>query len=218
MTTCKRIITPDKICSESALDSVCKLVVQGWKVQTACKFVAEEYQRDYPEDKADSRALRLLYYRANPKKKTTKKVYHDTLSTIEKPLVFLNVPMVDSTILLLIQEHNQYVKELLEAVKVDSDKFINRIYELEEELKLYKKDVIVPAVVEKLNVGIAREKVSDFILKYGEGMQCRAVERKDSLSNKELFGIFCVVRERYKASIPPSAWDKNIIEAEYIDG
>ena len=75
MSECKRIITPNTICSESALDAVTKLVVQGWKVQPACKFVAEEYQKNYPEDKAEWETLKKQYYRANTSTKKNKNHY-----------------------------------------------------------------------------------------------------------------------------------------------
>ena len=62
---------------------------------------------------------------------------------------------------------------------------------------------------------LSRQIVYDFIKQKGNTIQCHAL-KSDDLSNEKLFSIFVKVREEYKTSTPPPAWDMCIINATGI--
>ena len=85
--------------------------------------------------------------------------------------------------------------------------------ELKSKLQFFEKDFIEPAP--KKSTLLPRQAMFDFIKKRGSEIQCHAL-KNDNLDNEKLFNIFVKVREDYKTSTPPQAWDMDIINATGI--
>ena len=58
--------------------------------------------------------------------------------------------------------------------------------------------------------------VFEFIQKKGSELQV-LVLKDENLPNDKLWKVFLKVREQYKASTPPPAWDKIIVNATGIE-
>ena len=216
MSECKVKLSVD-ICGESALDAVTKLVVGGMSVNKACKQVAEDFNTTNEGASVKVETLRKAYNRAQkvgtcPNSTDEKLVHVPT----KKKLVPLDVPMVDNS------TTNDCVIDTTKYITIEEHKAILEkvIFEFEEVIKTLsdsKQEVIeTESVVEKPNAkSIPRSKVFDFIKSRGNELQVLVLKDED-LSNEKLFRVFVKVREQYKASTPPPAWDKEIVDAEFI--
>lgn len=76
------------------------------------------------------------------------------------------------------------------------------------------KETVIDSAPEKSTL-LPRQIVYDFIKQKGNTIQCHAL-KSDDLSNDKLYSIFVKVREDYKTSTPPPAWDMVIINATGI--
>ena len=76
------------------------------------------------------------------------------------------------------------------------------------------KEAVIDSAPEKSTL-LPREIIFDFIKQKGNTIQCHAL-KSDNLTNEKLYSIFVKVREDYKASTPPPAWDMDIINATGI--
>ena len=152
----------------------------------------EVAQNKVPTAKEVQEAVNRKY----KKEKSTKKVV--PMSTV-----------IDTTKYITIVEH----RAILEKTIADYEEVIATLSDdLKQRVVLFE---------EKTGKGTKREAVITFIsywLKDHPNNFRNTVLLSENLVNKTLFTLFEAVRSEYKASIPPSAWDKNIIEAEYIDG
>ena len=100
--------------------------------------------------------------------------------------------------------------------------YADQVIELEEKLRLlYEEpvskinDSFVAASVVKIPNSISREKAFALVKKYGNEIQS-TILKKDGLTNEDLFKVFIKVREQYKSTTPPPAWDEEIINADFI--
>lgn len=207
MNECKRIITPNSICTESALDAVCKLVATGMKVASACKFVAEEYQKNYPEDKAEWNTLKQQYYRSNPTKAKTKKQIHVSKSEekIDTCIYFSPYPLVHIELYTKAKEH---IKELEERIK--NLEYSNELLNAEL-LKSMGIEAPPQKSVVKEVILLTRPEVDAAIAHYGNDIQKGVL--KDNKKNAEVFRIFCGVRSRYLENNPPISLPIRLREA-----
>ena len=210
MSDCKVKINVD-ICGESALDAVTKLVVGGLSVNKACKQVAEEFNAKNDGATVKANTLRQSYKRAQKVGTCTKS---DTIKvgTCTNNLVPLDVPMVDNS------TTNDCVVDTTKYITIEEHRAVlaKIIAEFEEVIAtLSSPDVIVTAPVEELTKGITRQKVYEFVQKYGNEIQC-TVLKDEHLTNEKLFKVFVKVRDQYKAATPPPAWDMDIVNAEFI--
>jgi hypothetical protein len=137
------------------------------------------------------------------------------------PITSLEVPIVpiedNSTIdmskYITIEEHNRIVLEYEKACMIDIEKLMNRVSELESRLSFFEKDSINPTP-EKSTL-LPRETVFNFVKQHGNAIQCLAL-LSDYLTNERLYNLFVKVREDYKMTTPPPAWDLEIINATGI--
>lgn len=215
---CKQINLGKAICSDSAVDAVEQLIVTGYTVSKACDIVVEQYAANYPDEAPKSaKQLRKKYYEFQnvdkPKKKvTTKKVVRDlvvdNITTTTKNCTNCFAHEAENAALKLrVQELQDTITTLLP--------YADQVIVLEEKLRqLTDSSFVAESVVENSN-GISREKVFDFVKRYGNEIQC-TILKKDTLINVDLFKVFIKVREQYKASTPPPAWDKVIVNATGI--
>jgi GTP-binding protein EngB required for normal cell division len=148
--------------------------------------------------------------------------------TLEKELVPLDVPMinsateciVDTTKYITIEEHNRIIFEYEKASFEDAERFTKIISELEKQLQskhISKEEVNVLIMDQppEESTLIIRSTIFNFIKRYGNEFQCMAL-KDDNLPNEKLFKVFVKVREQYKTSTPPPAWNKEIINATGI--
>ena len=236
MSECKVKISVD-ICGESALDKVTKLVIgyvddkgvtcNPLQLKTACKQVADEFNSTNNGAHVKWQTLRQSYYRAqkvgtcNPP--TT--IEGVTCNPHEKVLVPLAVPMVNSTTIdttkyITIEEHNRIIFEYEKASFEDAERFTKIISELEKQLQskhISKEEanVLIMDQPPEESTLINRSTIFNFIKRYGNEFQCMAL-KDDNLPNEKLFKVFVKVREQYKTSTPPPAWNKEIINATGI--
>ena len=227
MSECKRIITPNTICTESALDAVCKLVADGMKVAPACKFVAEEYQKNYPEDKAEWKTLKRQYYRHNQpvKKSTTKKgdtspfeksdsapflvdEKRVTAHSFEEKLVQLDVPIYNAIEDELVKA-KKYIKELEQKIK--NLEYSNELLNTEL-LKIIGTEVPQQTQVLDNKILLTRPEINAAIERYGNDIQKSVL--KDNKKNKELFKVFCGVRNRFLENNPPIGLPERLLNAK----
>lgn len=216
MSDCKVKINVD-ICGESALDAVTKLVVDGMTVNKACKQVAEDFNAKNDGATVKANTLRQSYKRAQQvgtcTNNSTKKLVH--VPTLEKELVPLDVPMINSTTECIVDTTKYVPIELYEEAQ-------KRIIELQKAIESMLPYVdkamsfeTVPDPAPEKSTLLPRQLVYDFIKQRGNTIQCHAL-KSDDLSNDKLYSIFVKVREDYKTSTPPPAWDMVIINATGI--
>ena len=113
------------------------------------------------------------------------------------------VPMatvVDTTKYITIEEH----EAILMKVISDFEEVIRVLTEEKEPLKPEEKSTL-----------IKRQTAYNFVKERGNEFQTRAL-LNDNLVNADLYRIFSKVRETYKLSTPPPAWDTDIINATGI--
>jgi len=226
MNECKRIITPNSICSESALDAVTKLVATGMKVASACKFVAEEYQKNYPEDKANWETLKKQYQRANivNKKQGHVPKSEEQIGTcpclVPEPLV--STELYTTTLDQVDDLKNQLDKALAENTLlnnaivecVDNERnFMAKINQLESYIsKLEGKETATPQPQQDQvlleDTILTRTDMVECIKLYGKGFQ-PAILNKDKVTNLELFKVVCNIistqqenKDKYPCTLP----------------
>lgn len=215
-----------EICANDSFNKLDELInVQGMKKNAAFKKVAEDWNAVHPESSVNWESLKKSYNRASkPVVKTgtmspsrIKKV--GTMSPISvEPL---DIPMADDYVLLQekYKQAQERIEELVQALN-DLTPYANRVVELEEELRLLKESCVAPAeiLIEQTEVStlIPRQLVFEFIQKNGTEFQVMAL-KDESLPNEKLWKVFLKVREQYKASTPPPAWDKIIVNATGIE-
>lgn len=130
-----------------------------------------------------------------------------------------NSTTIDTTKYITIEEHNTIISAYEKACTEDSERLMKKIYELEEELRLLKESCVAPAEIlieQAVSTLIPRQMVFEFIQKNGTEFQVMAL-KDESLPNEKLWKVFLKVREQYKASTPPPAWDKVIVNATGIE-
>lgn len=225
MSECKVKLSVD-ICGESALDAVTTLVVNGMSVNKACKQVAEDFNKTNDGAAVKANTLRQAYKRAQ-KVGTCTNSTNEKLGHVptKKKLVPLDVPIInnstiDTTKYITIEEHIALIAAYEKACTEDSERLMKKIHELEEELRLLKESCVAPAeiLIEQAEIStlIPRQMVFEFIQKKGTEFQVMAL-KDESLPNEKLWKVFLKVREQYKASTPPPAWDKIIVNATGIE-
>lgn len=219
------VVINTTICGNSAVDKVAALMASGVGLNEACKQVAIETDKEHGTTTKWT-AVKKKVQRANqlgtvspPKKKL------EHVATLEKELVPLAVPMVNSTTIdttkyITIEEHNRIIFEYEKASFEDAERFTKIISELEKQLQskhISKEEanVLIMDQPPEESTLINRSTVFNFIKKYGNEFQCMAL-KDDNLPNEKLFKVFVKVREQYKTSTPPPAWDKEIINATGI--
>lgn len=236
MNDCKVKISVD-VCGESALNKVSLLIAEQDKtgdmspklsIRDICKQVAEEFNASNEGAHVKWETLRKAYQRAQkvgtcPQSNTTDKV--TICNPHEKELVPLDVPMINSTTIdttkyITIEEHNRIIFEYEKASFEDAERFTKIISELEKQLQskhISKEEanVLIMDQPPEESTLINRSTVFNFIKKYGNEFQCMAL-KDDNLPNEKLFKVFVKVREQYKTSTPPPAWNKEIINATGI--
>lgn len=216
MSDCKVKINVD-ICGESALDAVTKLVVDGMTVNKACKQVAEDFNAKNDGATVKANTLRQSYMRAQKvatcSNNSTKKLLH--VATLEKELVPLAVPMINSTTECIVDTTKYVPIELY----TEAQKRIKQLEEAVESMLPYVDKVMgfetVPDPPPEKSTLLPRQIVYDFIKQKGNTIQCHAL-KSDDLSNEKLYSIFVKVREDYKTSTPPPAWDTSVTTATGI--
>jgi hypothetical protein len=143
---------------------------------------------------------------------TAAKTY-EILSTRVDILPTENNSTIDMSKYITIEEHNRIVLEYEKAYMIDIEKLMNRVSELESRLSFFEKDSINPTP-EKSTL-LPRETVFNFVKQHGNAIQCLAL-LSDYLTNERLYNLFVKVREDYKMTTPPPAWDLEIINATGI--
>ena len=205
---CKQIDLGKAFCSESALDGVSKLVAKGFNITKACEVVAEQYAENYPDEAPKSaKQLRKKFYDAQKVDKPTK--------VKKTKLVPLDVPMINSTTECIVDTTKYVPIELY----TEAQKRIKQLEEAVESMLPYVDKAMsfetVPDPAPEKSTLLPRQIVYDFIKQKGNTIQCHAL-KSDDLSNDKLYSIFVKVREDYKTSTPPPAWDMEIINATGI--
>lgn len=132
---------------------------------------------------------------------------------VVKDIVVDNSTTIDTTKYITIEEHNKIILEYEKACTEDIDRLMKENSELKSKLQFFEKDFIEPAP--KKSTLLPRQAMFDFIKKRGSEIQCHAL-KNDNLDNEKLFNIFVKVREDYKTSTPPPAWDIEIINTTGI--
>lgn len=196
------VVINTTICGNSAVDKVASLMASGVGLNEACKQVAAETDKEHGTTTKWT-AVKKKVQRANQL---------GTVSPPKKKLVPLDVPMVDNSTTDCVIDTTKYItieehRAVLAKVISDFEEVIATLSE--------KESVIVSAPVEKISKGIPRQKVFEFVQKHGNEIQC-TVLKDEHLTNEKLFKVFVKVREQYKTSTPPPAWDKEIVDAEFI--
>ena len=128
-------------------------------------------------------------------------------------IVVNNSTTIDTTKYITIEEHNKIILEYEKACTEDIDRLMKENSELKSKLQFFEKDFIEPAP-EKSTL-LPRQIIFDFVKAKGNTIQCQAL-KNDTLDNEKLFNIFVKVREDYKTSTPPPAWDIEIINTTGI--
>lgn len=216
MSDCKVKINVD-ICGESALDAVTKLVVDGMTVNKACKQVAEDFNTKNEGATVKVETLRKSYNRAQKvgtcPNNSTKKLGH--VPTLEKELVPLDVPMINSTTECIVDTTKYVPIELY----TEAQKRIKQLEEAVESMLPYVDKAMsfetVPDPAPEKSTLLPRQAIYDFIKQRGNTIQCHAL-KSDDLSNDKLYSIFVKVRDDYKTSTPPPAWDTSVTTATGI--
>ncbi len=132
---------------------------------------------------------------------------------VVKDIVVDNSTTIDTTKYITIEEHNKIILEYEKACTEDIDRLMKENSELKSKLQFFEKDFIEPAP--KKSTLLPRQAMFDFIKKRGSEIQCHAL-KNDNLDNEKLFNLFVKVREDYKTSTPPPAWDIEIINTTGI--
>lgn len=122
----------------------------------------------------------------------------------------VNVPVIDTTKYITIEEHNKVVNDIIIASLKDGENFQKIISELKERLAKY--EPVVETV--KTNT-ISREAAYTFIKSFGNQIQCTAVQ-SSVLPDEKLFKLFAKVREEFQHNNPPQTWTSEITNAEKI--
>ena len=128
-------------------------------------------------------------------------------------IVVDNITTIDTTKYITIEEHNKIILEYEKACTEDIDRLMKENSELKSKLQFFEKDFIEPAP--KKSTLLPRQIIFDFVKAKGNTIQCQAL-KNDTLDNEKLFGLFVKVREDYKTSTPPPAWDVEIINTTGI--
>ena len=216
-----------EICANDSFNKLDELInVQGMKKEKAFKKVAEDWNAVHPESSVNWESLKKSYNRAI--KPTVKSGTMSRKITDEKPgqcpekiVVPLDVPLADDYTVLQekYRQAQERIEELVQALN-DLTPYADRVVELEEQLRLLKESCVAPIeiLIEQAEIStlIPRQMVFEFIQKKGSELQV-LVLKDESLPNEKLWKVFLKVREQYKASTPPPAWDKVIVNATGIE-
>ena len=230
MSDCKVKISVD-ICGESALNKVSLLIAEQAKIgdmspklsiRDICKQVAEEFNAVNDGAHVKWETLRKAYQRAQ-KVGTCPQSDTEKVGTCpQKELVPLDVPMinstteciVDNTKYITIEEHNEKMLKLEKRVEQLQKTIEDMLPIVDKAMQFELKEAVIDSAPEKSTL-LPREIIFDFIKQKGNTIQCHAL-KSDNLTNEKLYSIFVKVREDYKASTPPPAWDMDIINATGI--
>lgn len=231
MSDCKVKISVD-ICGESALNKVSLLIAEQDKIgdmspklsiRDICKQVAEEFNTANEGAHVKWETLRKAYQRAQKVgtcPQSTEKLVH--VPTLEKELVPLDVPIINSTTecvidttkYITIEEHTEKMLKLEKRIEQLQKTIEDMLPIVDKAMQFELKETIIDSAPEKSTL-LPREMIFDFIKQKGNSIQCHAL-KSDDLTNEKLYSIFVKVREDYKASTPPPAWDTSVTTATGI--
>lgn len=113
--------------------------------------------------------------------------------------------------IVLYEQAQERIKELQNVIDTLLP-YIDKVVELEEKVKAFGSEPLKP---EEKSTLIKRQTAYNFVKERGNEFQTRAL-LNDNLVNADLYRIFSKVRETYKLSTPPPAWDTDIINATGI--
>ncbi len=205
MSECKAKVVVE-ICAETALDAVSKRVVKGMKVLTACKEVAEEFNKDN-DAVIKANTLRQSYTRAQ-KTATCSKIKKDKVLHVAK----LDVPIVDSSTTITTKCTDCFAMETEVAVlKLRVEELIEQINLLNIELDKHLPEAPLSPQTTKT---IPRQLAYSYIEKFGNPFQVVALKGK--LPNPQMYKILKVVIEERLRHVPHSGVPKDILEAKEI--
>jgi len=122
-------------------------------------------------------------------------------------------------------------KKIIKSTTIDTTKYVSiELYEeAQKRIKVLEEAVesmlpyvdkamsfeTVPDPAPEKSTLLPRQIVYDFIKQKGNTIQCHAL-KSDDLSNDKLYSIFVKVRDDYKTSTPPPAWDTSVTTATGI--
>lgn len=206
MIDCKVKISVD-ICGESALDKVSKLVVDGMSVNKACKQVAEDFNAKNEGAQVKAATLRQSYIRSQKvvtcNNSTSKKLLHVT-TKLEKPLVFLDIPIVSTTPNITITEEEYY-------------SMVNRIKELEDIINdiALAESLQFQASILSEEILLERVVVYNFIKEHANPLIKLRIQDK-VLPDSILFAIFLNTKSTYLDTNDSSTLPYDILNATGI--
>jgi len=179
-----------------------KTVSKG-KIPTAKEVQAEVDRRKNKEPK--NRAQKVGTCPNN----STKKLGH--VPTLEKELVPLDVPMIDTTKYVTIDEYNKALARIkeLETILEMQSKVIDECMIQEQKTM----DIVPTPEVEK--GAIKRAKAFTFVKKFGSDLQVLAITNQNP-DNKRLYNLFDKVRRDYLQHSPPTSLESDILDATHI--
>ena len=125
-----------------------------------------------------------------------------------------NSTIIDTTKYITIEEHNEKMLKLEKRVEQLQKTIEDMLPIVDKAMQFELKETIIDSAPEESTL-LPREIVFNFIKQKGNSIQCHAL-KSDDLTNEKLYSIFVKVREDYKASTPPPAWDMRIINATGI--
>lgn len=217
MSDCKVKINVD-ICGESALDAVTKLVVEGMSIRKACDKVAEDFNAKNDGATVKANTLRQSYKRAQQVGTCTQSDTKKVGTCTQKKLIQLDVPMINSTTECIVDTTKYVPIELYTEAQKRIEQLQKTIEDMlpivDKAMQFELKETIIDSAPEKSTL-LPREIIFDFIKQKGNSIQCHAL-KSDDLTNEKLYSIFVKVREDYKASTPPPAWDTSVTTATGI--
>ena len=122
---------------------------------------------------------------------------------------------IDTTKYITIEEHNKIILEYEKACMSDVERLSKELFEVKNRLSIFESNPNISNTAPEKSTLLPRQIVYDFIKQKGNTIQCHAL-KSDDLSNDKLYSIFVKVRDDYKTSTPPPAWDMIIINATGI--
>ena len=134
---------------------------------------------------------------------------------VVKDIVVDNITTIDTTKYITIEEHNKIILEYEKACMADVERLLNEILELKNKLNLFENTVSIIERTPEKSTLLPRQIVYDFIKQKGNTIQCHAL-KSDNLTNEKLYSLFVKVRDDYKTSTPPPAWDTSVTTATGI--
>ena len=213
-----------EICANDSFNKLDDLInIQKMKKEKAFKKVADEWNSAHPDSFVNWESLKKAYNRAI--KPVVKSVTISRKSTIENPgqcpeklLVPLDVPMINSTTECTVDTTKYVPIELYTEAQKRIEQLQKTIEDMlpivDKAMQFELKETVIDSAPEKSTL-LPREIIFDFIKQKGNSIQCHAL-KSDDLTNEKLYSIFVKVREDYKASTPPPAWDTSVTTATGI--